>query len=181
MTHPIIAAIDPHRPDDAPLALAARLGRLMGAPVIAAGVVADDGIASAVPTPEWQRMALEHTQEMLDETVARVDAGVPVETHPVVSSSAPRGLHGLAIKMEAGALVAGASHRGPVGRIVPGSMTERLLLGAPCPVAVAPREADRPAGGSHVSASRTTDPKRRASRFPSPSGSPSARAARYGC
>ena len=144
MTHPIIAAIDPHRPDDAPLALAARLGRLMGAPVIAAGVVADDGIASAVPTPEWQRMALEHTQEMLDETVARVDAGVPVETHPVVSSSAPRGLHGLAIKMEAGALVAGASHRGPVGRIVPGSMTERLLLGAPCPVAVAPREAVPP-------------------------------------
>ena len=75
VTHPIIAAIDPHRPDDAPLALAARL-RPSGAPVIAAGVIADDGIASAVPTPEWQRIALEQTQEMLDD-VARVDAGVP--------------------------------------------------------------------------------------------------------
>ena len=33
----------------------------------------------------------------------------------------------------------GPSHRGPVGRIVPGSVGERLLHGAPCPVAVAPR------------------------------------------
>ena len=37
------------------------------------------------------------------------------------------------------AIVVGSSHRGPVGRIVPGSVGERLLHGAPCPVAVAPR------------------------------------------
>jgi nucleotide-binding universal stress UspA family protein len=36
------------------------------------------------------------------------------------------------------AIVVGPSHRGPVGRIVPGSVGMRLLRGAPCPVAVAP-------------------------------------------
>ena len=37
------------------------------------------------------------------------------------------------------AIVVGPSHRGPLGRILPGSVGERLLHGAPCPVAVAPR------------------------------------------
>jgi nucleotide-binding universal stress UspA family protein len=35
-------------------------------------------------------------------------------------------------------LVVGSSHQGTVGRVFPGSVAERLLHGAPCPVAVAP-------------------------------------------
>jgi nucleotide-binding universal stress UspA family protein len=35
-------------------------------------------------------------------------------------------------------LVLGSSHRGPVGRVLVGSVTEQTLHGAPCPVAVAP-------------------------------------------
>jgi nucleotide-binding universal stress UspA family protein len=35
-------------------------------------------------------------------------------------------------------VVLGATHRGPLGRIVPGTTMERLLGGAPCAVAVAP-------------------------------------------
>ena len=32
----------------------------------------------------------------------------------------------------------GSTRRGPVGRVTPGSTAERLLHGAPCPVAVTP-------------------------------------------
>jgi nucleotide-binding universal stress UspA family protein len=36
-------------------------------------------------------------------------------------------------------LVIGSTHRGPIGRVVLGSVGELLLAAAPCPVAVAPR------------------------------------------
>jgi nucleotide-binding universal stress UspA family protein len=36
-------------------------------------------------------------------------------------------------------LVIGSSRRGSLGRVLPGAVTDRLLHGAPCPVAVAPR------------------------------------------
>jgi nucleotide-binding universal stress UspA family protein len=48
-------------------------------------------------------------------------------------------LHALAEAEGADAIVLGSTHRGPVGRIYPGSVAERLLHGAPCAVAVAPR------------------------------------------
>jgi nucleotide-binding universal stress UspA family protein len=52
--------------------------------------------------------------------------------------SAPHGLHDAAFELGAVALVVGATHRGPAGRIAPGGVGERLLHGAPCPVAIAP-------------------------------------------
>ncbi|HST38512.1 MAG TPA: universal stress protein [Conexibacter sp.] len=48
------------------------------------------------------------------------------------------GLHELAVELDADAIVVGASHRHGVGRVWPGSATERTLHGAPCAVAVAP-------------------------------------------
>lgn len=48
------------------------------------------------------------------------------------------GLHRLAESLEAAMVVVGSSHRGPAGRIFPGSVAERLLHGSPCPVAIAP-------------------------------------------
>jgi nucleotide-binding universal stress UspA family protein len=137
---PIIAAIDPHRPDDAPLALATRLAALIGAPVIAAAVVLNDGISS-VPTPEWQRLSIEHSDRILDERVAALNGGAAVTTRTEVSTSAPRGLHELAVETGAAVVVAGSSHYGPIGRVLLGSVTDRLLIGAPCPIAVTPHGA----------------------------------------
>ena len=39
---------------------------------------------------------------------------------------------------QAGIIVVGSSHTGRLGRVLPGSTAERLLHGAPCPVAVVP-------------------------------------------
>ena len=47
-------------------------------------------------------------------------------------------LHRVGESDEVSAIVVGSSHRGTIGRVVPGGVAQRLLCGAPCPVAVAP-------------------------------------------
>ena len=70
---------------------------------------------------------------------ARADADDLVdEVHPVPTSSPARGLHEVAEELGASLIVVGSSHRGPVGRVLPGSVTQQVLHGAPCAVAVAP-------------------------------------------
>jgi nucleotide-binding universal stress UspA family protein len=54
------------------------------------------------------------------------------------STSVARGLHYLAEDEGAELVVVGSTHRGALGRVVPGAVGERLLHGAPCAVAVAP-------------------------------------------
>jgi nucleotide-binding universal stress UspA family protein len=65
--------------------------------------------------------------------------GTRVETRAIGGHSPARVLHDVAEAETASMLVVGSSERGPIGRVVPGSVGERLLHGAPCPVAVAPR------------------------------------------
>jgi nucleotide-binding universal stress UspA family protein len=55
------------------------------------------------------------------------------------SSSPARGLHDTAVSESADLIVVGSTHHGPLGRVLLGSVGERLLSGAPCAVAVAPR------------------------------------------
>ena len=62
-----------------------------------------------------------------------------VERRLEVSSSPSRGLHETAAATQADLVVVGSSHHGPVGRVLLGSVGERLLSGAPCAVAIAPR------------------------------------------
>jgi nucleotide-binding universal stress UspA family protein len=62
-----------------------------------------------------------------------------VERRLEASSSPARGLHDTAVSEQADQIVVGSSHRGPVGRVLLGSVGERLLSGAPCAVAIAPR------------------------------------------
>lgn len=61
----------------------------------------------------------------------------------VLSATAPseegEGLAELARSEDADLIVLGSTHRGPIGRVLPGATAERLLGEAPCPVAIAPR------------------------------------------
>ena len=71
--------------------------------------------------------------------------GVQAEYRVVGSSSAAHGLDDVAEAETASMIVVGSSPRGARRRISPGSTGERLLHGAICPVAVAPRGLrDRP-------------------------------------
>lgn len=79
--------------------------------------------------------ALEHAA---DEVSQALDAN-RVDRRLEVSSTPARGLHDAAVSQHADLIVVGSSHRGPIGRVFPGSVAERLLSGAPSAVAVAPR------------------------------------------
>ncbi len=60
--------------------------------------------------------------------------------------SPARALNNLAEEEAADLIVIGSTHRGELGRILPGSVGTKLLQGAPCAVAVAPRGFSR---GAH--------------------------------
>jgi nucleotide-binding universal stress UspA family protein len=83
----------------------------------------------------------ERTASALREAAAEL-AGRPelrhVERRLEASSSPSRGLHDAAVSEHADLIVVGSSHHGPLGRVLLGSVGERLLSGAPCAVALAP-------------------------------------------
>ena len=114
------------------------LARAAGTRLILVAVYASDARSAVMERGAYAR-ALAIEAESVLEWVARPLAGVSAEARAVPCTSVPRGLQEVAEAEGALAIVVGASHRGPLGRIVPGSVGERLLHGAPCPVAVAPR------------------------------------------
>ena len=78
-----------------------------------------------------ERLLAEARDALPDASRARIRA-VPCE-------SAPRALTVVAEAESADLVVVGSSHRGALGRAVPGTTAVRLLHSAPCAVAVAPR------------------------------------------
>jgi nucleotide-binding universal stress UspA family protein len=62
-----------------------------------------------------------------------------LELRPAPGYSPAHGLHRLCEQLEADLVVVGSSHRGEGGRVLAGSVGERLLYGSPCPVALASR------------------------------------------
>lgn len=77
------------------------------------------------------------------EAVARLQAAVPSDvsagTDVIEANSISEGLLGAVQEMQASFLVLASSTSGLLGRITPGSVTERLLHSSPVPVAVPPR------------------------------------------
>ena len=80
---------------------------------------------------------LGEAERKLDEVPQEVlDAGATKDL--VVALSPSEGLQTEAERTGAEMVVLGSSHRGTLGRLVPGAVAENLLHGAPCAVAVAP-------------------------------------------
>lgn len=74
-----------------------------------------------------------------------------IERRAIGSHSPARGLTELAEDENASAVVLGSTHRSAIGRVLMGTVAERLLQGAPCSVAVAPGGyADHPNGAIRV-------------------------------
>jgi nucleotide-binding universal stress UspA family protein len=115
---------------------------------LASRLRADDGTVTAVnvyvdPGPgrgaEFNAVMADAAAEQL--ASARTDtadaAWLRTETAPGHSSA--HGLHDFAEDNDADLVVVGSSHRGEVGQTLAGTIGHRLLNGAPCPVAIAPR------------------------------------------
>ena len=110
-------------------------------------------LARALATPETEIVVCcvypaevgDHGTEKHDDAEARLRVGRaligarPNTRFTVRSAFSPgAGLHEEAEASGADLLVVGSSHRGKLGRIVPGSVTRQALHAAPCAVAVAP-------------------------------------------
>jgi nucleotide-binding universal stress UspA family protein len=139
MSQPVLAVIDPASEDVAPASLGLMLARLTSTPLLLASAYPVDS-ASADHTAAAREVAVAAIRRI--EALAEQAASelVRIATALVPFSGSPaNALHELAEREVAGMLVIGSSQRGQLGRVLPGAVTDRLLHGAPCPVAVAPK------------------------------------------
>jgi nucleotide-binding universal stress UspA family protein len=126
--NPIIVAVDPHRTDTAGAALGLLLARIAGAPLQLVSVYTSER-AEAQAAVETVRA---ETARLAEDAV-RVTSTVLRSEHSPAAA-----IQRLAAQQDARLIVVGSSARGTVGRVMPGAVTDRLLHGAPCAVAVAP-------------------------------------------
>ena len=134
MAKPIIVGYDPNSSDRAPVEFALRAARFTGAPLVVATVGSHEGGGAHVESDLMPAAA-----DALAELRRNLDAeGVAVESVELKNASAARALHEAAEERDAGLLVVGSTNRGSVGRVLVGSTAERLMHGAPCPIAIVP-------------------------------------------
>jgi nucleotide-binding universal stress UspA family protein len=93
---------------------------------------------SARIDPTEPRIDQATAQEFVAEATALLKRGLTVTPMFLAGAGAPETLQRTAKEQHADLLVLGSSHRGAVGRVLIGSVTEQALHGAPCAVAVAP-------------------------------------------
>ena len=99
---------------------------------------------SYLSDPIGTRLVPAEAKSLRERAVALLEAargtleGLETEVRPVATSSPAHGLHDLAEELGADLIVVGSSHRGALGRVLPGSTTQQVLHGSPCAVAVAP-------------------------------------------
>jgi nucleotide-binding universal stress UspA family protein len=132
MTGPIVAGVDGTGSGQDAVALAVRVARVTGDPLLVACVYPEDrrsGRDAAVHGPAAD--ALEAARGLAEEAAA--------DYRTVPSSSPARGLAELAEEEDAAMVVVGSHRGGAFGRVASGGTAERLLHGSSCPVAVAPR------------------------------------------
>jgi nucleotide-binding universal stress UspA family protein len=133
----IIVGIDESPGTQDALEFAACLSEVSGASLRLVSVFPYSDTPSRIPSLGLRRELESRAETLLDLTAAATGAPVTGRT-AIAHTSPPHALHDLALETEAALVVVGSTHRGRVGRVVPGSTGERLLHGSPCPVAIVP-------------------------------------------
>jgi nucleotide-binding universal stress UspA family protein len=132
---PILVGYDPRSADRAPVQFGMAAARFTGAPMIVACAFSD---ANTGHGHEYEDLGAE-AHDAFDEVRAELEReGLAVQFRSCVGRSAPHALHEAAEEIDAGLLVVGSSRHGRSGRLFPGSTAERLMHGAPCPLAIVP-------------------------------------------
>ena len=137
-TGPIVVGVERSERSRDALALARRLASAVDTRLILVSVYPVGARSAAIERGAYAQALAEEAESALDWVASPLTGSRP-DSRAVPCTSVPRGLQHVADDEGALAIVVGSSQRGPLGRIVPGSVGERLLRGAPCPVAVAPR------------------------------------------
>jgi nucleotide-binding universal stress UspA family protein len=147
MTKPILVGYDPHEADRAPVRFGVAAARFTGAPLIVGSAYEDPVALGQIGDSRLHDIEIETRQGLADLRAELQAEGVPVECRLLVGGqSAAAALHHAADSFGAGLLVVGSTDRGRVGRLMLGSTAERVIHGAPCPVAVVPCRWERGEG-----------------------------------
>ena len=136
MYRSIIIGIDGRDGGHDALALGSALAHAGGGRVTLACSYLSDPIGTRLVPAEaanLRNVAVAH----LEAARATLD-GLEVDVRPIATSSPAHGLHDLAEEIGADLIVVGSSHRGTLGRVLPGSTAQQVLHGSPCAVAIAP-------------------------------------------
>lgn len=151
MARPILVGYDPEAGDQAPVEFGIAAAEFTGAPLIVGAAHASaSALGPAGQGVVEEQLPQDGAGESLDHLRTELRrSGVTVECRPLPGMSAPRALHEAAEEFGAGLVVVGSTGRGGVGRVLPGSTAQRLMHGAPCPVAVVPGGWTR-GGGLHT-------------------------------
>lgn len=120
------------------LTLARQLAQARDARLLVACVYAVERGSVLRDSRYYERALREEAEDHLAEARAALGTDADAEYRAVASRSPAEALHRLA-EAEADLIVVGSSHRGAMGRVLVGSVAERLLSGSPVPVAIAPR------------------------------------------
>jgi nucleotide-binding universal stress UspA family protein len=133
----IIVGVDGSPRSEDALSFASRLAAVGGAnlALLAAFAPGDR------PRRPAENALREHASDVTRKTLMRTRGLVDSEsvtTHAIADRSPARALHALAERDDAALIVVGSTHRGRVGRVLPGGTADRLLHRAPCPVAIVP-------------------------------------------
>jgi nucleotide-binding universal stress UspA family protein len=118
-------------------ALGRRLAEQTGATLLVAAVL-PYGPSPALGRETFESWLSEDTAQLFDPIMPQLE-GVDFSLQALGGGSPARKLGELAEDEQVDLIVVGSTHRGALGRVLPGSVGERLLHGATCPVAVAPR------------------------------------------
>jgi len=141
MSGAIVIGFDCSSSGEDALTLGGSLARATGAaPLVITVYPQENPIGVGRVDAEWVAYMREQAQDM--SAAGRrflEERGVEAEYRVVGAGSAAHGLDDVAEAEQASMIVVGSSRRGARRRISPGSTGERLLHGAICPVAVAPR------------------------------------------
>jgi nucleotide-binding universal stress UspA family protein len=95
-------------------------------------------LAGQVAEDEYERHVHRVAGEVARHAQTLLESPEPPKLQLVADRSPAAALHRAAADDAPHAIVVGSSHRGAIGRVLPGGIAQRLLSGAPCPVAVAP-------------------------------------------
>jgi nucleotide-binding universal stress UspA family protein len=158
MRKPILVGYDPESADRAPVQFGVAAARFTGAPLIIASAYTDSAVIGQMGHGQMHEDLGGGADESLRHirTELSRDHHVKAECVPLPGKSAPSVLHRAAEERDAALLVVGSQRGGPGGLLRPGSTAERLMHGAPCPLAIVP-SGWQAGGGLHTLGVAYTD------------------------
>jgi nucleotide-binding universal stress UspA family protein len=135
----IIVGVDESDRSRDAVALAALLARGSDAELELVCAYPYDDVPGRGAKTGYRQYLRQDAEEALERATAGMDQLPPLRMRPIAELSPAKCIQRVAGQEGASLIVIGSSRRGGVGRVFAGTTAERLLHGAPCPVAVAPQ------------------------------------------